>query len=432
MRGAVALLLVGSHGNSPASGSAGPDSGSGWSFSASVAPDLQTRLFGPALGQGWLGADLALSVPLGPGRHLWLFGDSYVGDVDRDGGVLCNGAEALSCAMVPQSVGISSLSSLDAGLNFSWGRDPSTRRPLPMVPVPEALQPASVRGRHCPDCSCTPALAGPHQGSCNETSLGNSNCCHTMDYMWLLSALATPDGSQLVFLADIVRDNATRVDLGWCRGTMAVVVEDPRGPPESWRYTMEPVPQTGPFCSDTNWFAAMAWAAPDGEADDIVYVLGVIGMNVKRQVLARVPMASLLSFDWSAWEYWCGEAHGGWKKTETCVETLELDGQTEATLQWHPNLKLWVIPTAGSACWGCASKLYVWTAQHATGPWIRHNVTDFPSFGKGWGFRTAKSHPELAEGNEIIVSVIPVAPGVNREPASAYFPHLWRITVQRV
>ena len=93
--------------------------------------------------------------------------------------------------------------------------------------------------------------------------------------------------------------------------------------------------------------------------------------QVKRQVLARVPMAGavflstdcpcvctepvlanvgfhkknrndivniwdvffrfaeLLRFNYSAWEYWCGAAAGGaggWSREESCVQTLELDG----------------------------------------------------------------------------------------------------------
>ena len=113
----------------------------------------------------------------------------------------------------------------------------------------------------------------------------------------LLSGLATPDGSRLVFLADIVRDNATRDDLGWCRGTMAVAVANPLSPPEQWRYQMAKVPHTTPDCSGLNWFAAMAWAAPDtpaGGAEDAVYVLGIRGDQPGDKQQVR-PAASNLS-----------------------------------------------------------------------------------------------------------------------------------------
>ena len=190
-------------------GSSSSSSAGGWSFRASAAPAAQQRLFGTALQQGWFGADLSLSVPVGPdGRHLWLFGDSYVG-TERSGGALCNGVEASTCAMVPQSV---ALSGGGGGLEFIWAGQrpnvsstPTRRRPQALLPVPASLQPPSLRGRTCSDCTCTPL-----HGACAETASGASDCCHTVDYLWLLSALATPDGSQLVFLADTVRDNATR------------------------------------------------------------------------------------------------------------------------------------------------------------------------------------------------------------------------------
>jgi hypothetical protein len=215
----AALLLL-----HPRSAPAQATNGS-WSFSAGAAPDLQARLFGTALAQRWFGADLALSVPLGPGRHLWTFGDSFVGE-RRSGGALCSGVAAARCAMVPQTVALSTADR--PALAFSWGRNASTQRPAPLVPVPEALQPRSVRGVHCPDCGCPlQPGAAPARYDCTAVP---GQCCHAVDYLWLLAALAAPDGSQLIFLADIVRDNFTRADLGWCRGTMAVVVEDPRGP----------------------------------------------------------------------------------------------------------------------------------------------------------------------------------------------------------
>jgi hypothetical protein len=195
---------------------------------------------------------------------------------------------------------------------------------------------------------------------------------------------------------------------------------------------MAPVPHTGAFCSDLNWFAAMAWAAPDGEAAGMVYVLGILGQAVgrKKQVLARAPMGGLLSFDFAAWDFWCGEAQG-WTKDVSCLQALLteasgfLDGQTETTLHYHEALGAWVLPTADDPA------LSVWTAPHATGPWTQHDVADVPPLGKGWSFRTAKLHPELAGESELVVSVIPGSPdGVSREPETSYFPRLWRIALK--
>src|ERR1700722_8912715 len=50
--------------------------------------------------QGWLGADDAYSVPLGPHKSLWLFGDTFVGDSTT-------ALRSESKTMVRNSVGIS-------------------------------------------------------------------------------------------------------------------------------------------------------------------------------------------------------------------------------------------------------------------------------------------------------------------------------------
>src|SRR5580765_7554456 len=47
---------------------------------ASSAKDVAARLNFP-YGQGWLGADDAYSVPIGQGKSVWLFGDTFAGDV---------------------------------------------------------------------------------------------------------------------------------------------------------------------------------------------------------------------------------------------------------------------------------------------------------------------------------------------------------------
>src|SRR5262245_33415350 len=49
--------------------------------------------------QGWLGGDGAYSVPLGPSRTLWLFGDTFVGGPeqrDRAGAQFVHNSIALS------------------------------------------------------------------------------------------------------------------------------------------------------------------------------------------------------------------------------------------------------------------------------------------------------------------------------------------------
>merc|ERR1712224_639513 len=119
---------------------------------------------------------------------------------------------------------------------------------------------------------------------------------------------------------------------------------------------------------------------------DAVYVLGTLGDDPfdTKQVLARVPMSSLLGFDFSAWRFWCGELRG-WTRDESCVETILHGGQTETTLHYNAAHGVWIVPMVPLSD---TPRLTVHTAPHATGPWTAHEVSELPSLGVNWTFRT--------------------------------------------
>ena len=64
--------------------------------------------------QGWLGADDAYSVPIGPNRSVWLFGDTFVGTADTK-------LRRQAKTMVHNSVGISECEpGMNCTLNYFW------------------------------------------------------------------------------------------------------------------------------------------------------------------------------------------------------------------------------------------------------------------------------------------------------------------------
>jgi len=62
---------------------------------------------------GWLGADAAYSVPLGPGKSLWLFGDTFVADT--------SGASRRDARFVRNSIGVSTCDPPDGWqISYYW------------------------------------------------------------------------------------------------------------------------------------------------------------------------------------------------------------------------------------------------------------------------------------------------------------------------
>src|SRR6266567_7541635 len=66
---------------------------------ASGGKDIATRLSFP-YSQGWLGGDDAYSIPFAPGKSIWLFGDTFAGDVSN--------MDRSKTTMVRNSVGVTS------------------------------------------------------------------------------------------------------------------------------------------------------------------------------------------------------------------------------------------------------------------------------------------------------------------------------------
>lgn len=89
--------------------------------------DVQRQILLPEFNyaHGWLGADDAYSVPLGPGKSLWLFGDTFVGGENAE-------LRSQAKTMVRNSVGISLCRpNANCSMRYFWTR--------PRVPKPRSF-----------------------------------------------------------------------------------------------------------------------------------------------------------------------------------------------------------------------------------------------------------------------------------------------------
>ena len=64
--------------------------------------------------QGWLGGDDAYSIPLGDGRSLWVFGDTFIGATP-------DATRGPSSAFIRNSIGITSCATGKCSMEYFWG-----------------------------------------------------------------------------------------------------------------------------------------------------------------------------------------------------------------------------------------------------------------------------------------------------------------------
>lgn len=114
----LALLLAGLCA-APARGDGGPVPGA--AAEAGCVPYFPLR-------GGWLGGDAAYSVPLGEGRLLWLFGDTFIG---REGAVTRRGA-----ALIANSIALSECRAGEWRIAYHWGR--AGPAPAPVFTPPDS------------------------------------------------------------------------------------------------------------------------------------------------------------------------------------------------------------------------------------------------------------------------------------------------------
>ena len=86
----------------------------------SVTPDASLTAMLAPRASGWIGSDVAHSIPLGNGKSAWLFGDTFIGSV-------ANGVRQAGAAFINNTIGIQDTAiPPPAGMTFFWGAGPSS------------------------------------------------------------------------------------------------------------------------------------------------------------------------------------------------------------------------------------------------------------------------------------------------------------------
>ena len=449
----------------------------GVTITASAAEDLQP-LF-DVRREGWLGADVATSFRLPPrqegepredGRYLWLFGDTLVGRASdtkrRRGAYFIHN----SVAVLPEHGG---------GNASSGGAPPSPDDVAFAWNVSQGGCPASVFVRkHLDDeCAHEEEYLWPISGI--SASYGRQARVVVLAVRW---AYTSPPGSAGF---DLFSDDAFNFKI---LGTTAIVVDNPHDEPRRWRYRQKDIPGTD---ENLNWYSALLHEQKGAEVAtdpaDRVYLFGVNTtvapgtppQQWQYETLARVPIQSLVDLSFDGMEVWAirGGRRGKRGKppppmpmptpTPPAGNGNASDddnaASSKAAAHWVPYRSflrrvMWAAPLvfpvfsetsvhyseALGAWYGVvvdwlSTQILLYVAEELTGPWeavpCYHLPAPFddPSLYMSYA---GKAHPELARGDEIILTYMTNAPG-DLEPLfeagalDVYVPRFVRLKLER-
>jgi len=298
--------------------------------------------------QRWLGADAALSAPLGDGRTVWLFGDTFVAGSDA--------YVRSESKMVRNTVAIQAGEDMrTASITFHWGQKSDG----------------------------SPASFFPKSGR---------------SWYWPGHGIRLEEGPLVIFLYAIV--STPGQGLGFAGSGYAIaVIDDPDVPADTWKPRIVDV-------APSSFDAIPATAVvQDGE---YIVAVAIRQEGTHAGALVRYPSHMLAQGDAGGAEWWAGDERG-WIPEASLGEggpafVLD-DAGAECSLHWDERSGSFIhIASYGFG----ASTIGLRTAPVLTGPWSRPVVVYRPPESDGLQpfVYAAKAHPELAgpDGADLIVT----------------------------
>jgi hypothetical protein len=309
------------------------------------APEWEEKFAGK---HGWIGADGVYSAVLGPGRVLWFFGDTILGDV-KDG-------RRVNAVMVNNTLGLQSGQDKDAAIRFVAGEGKDGK-------------PAAV---------FTPADG--------------------VGWFWPLGSVVS-GGKLYVFLTQIDKAGAGG-PFGFKQlGQVLAVVENPKDEPEKWRLKQHKVPfSKSEPARERSWGSAVLLAGND------LYVYGCDELRQKSATNKRLTVARVAAgqvTDFSAWRFRTAD---GWSDKPADAAPLASRLANEFSVTPLSGGKGYVaVYTEG----GLSDRIVGRFADAPEGPWsepvLLYKCPDVRN-DKGVFAYAAKAHAWAAGENELVVS----------------------------
>ncbi|MGB8226212.1 MAG: DUF4185 domain-containing protein [Sedimentisphaerales bacterium] len=299
--------------------------------------------------KGWTGADGAYSLALSDTVTLWLYGDTWIGNI-------VNGRHK-DATMINYTIA------------FQSGKDPST---------------ASVRFFwHTTKDGKPTALITPADG------LGD---------FWMSHGVAA-DGKLYLFLTQIVKTGEDSV-FGFKQiGTSLAQIDNPGDDPLNWRFKQYKVP-FGRYSQNGNLSFGSAVMKDGG----FVYIYGCSedwtnGPGGRDMIVARVPPGKITDFE--NWRFFNG---ADWVADVNKAAGLFGGIATEYSVSFQPAIKKYVAVYTKN---GMSADILMRVSDTPVGPWSRpYKVFKCPEckWHKTYFCYAGKGHPELSEPDELIIT----------------------------
>jgi hypothetical protein len=344
-------------------------SASGADWRAESLPQYD-RLFEPT--NGWIGADGDFTVALTNGLTLWLFSDTFIGQV-RDN-------RRIDATIINNSA------AWQQGTDTASGGVEFFHRVAPDGKPAALITPADGKG-----------------------------------WFWLADGIVA-GGSLFVFLPQIERTDDKSVfgfrQIGAWLGRIA----NPLAPPTQWQVTQTKIPFAKFEPEGSRSFGSALFAT-----NGFIYVFGTRGQtnSGSQMILARAPAAGL--DDFAAWQF---RTRDGWSPDAEAAAGL-CDGMaTEYSVSWLPSLQRFVLVCTEN---GLSAKIIARTAAEPWGPWTAAAVVfrcPEAKWDKDVFCYSAKAHPMLAAaGDELLVTYAANSFEISNVLADArlYWPRFVRV-----
>lgn len=302
--------------------------------------------------EGWTGADGVYSVALSNETFLWLFGDTFIGQIK-------NGRHE-NADLIHNSIGIQhgKLPST-AEVEFHYGRTPEGKPAAFILPVKP-------------------------QG-----------------WLWIYDGVRTDQGLFL-FMVQIDRTAENSVFGFRVIGNWLGEVANPEGPPSSWKIKQHPIPW-----SRFSAAGDMIFGSALLRHEEYFYIYGtkeVLEMGIRRKymILARVAQPEIADFD--QWQFFTGDR---WVSDVSQTVLLCADIANEYSVSYQPALEKYISVYTHNSM---SKNIVARTAPEPHGPWSEP-IFLYRCPEEDWHANifcyAAKGHPEISPApDELIVTYV--------------------------
>jgi hypothetical protein len=353
---------------------------------------------------GWTGGDGVGTVDLGHGRVLWLFGDTWIGEVAA-------GSHVPGSQMVNNSLGLHGSESRKMGdppargeMRFYWGQNDARGRPTAWI-VPDPLRVKNSTKRSDPE--------------------------HPCGWYWPTGGAVVAPGPQgrprlLVFLFHIGKaEDRTGIWAFKSLGGALAIIDNFDQPVEKWHVEQHEISsaintdmaKADSGLRETSWGMAAIWQpAETKNTAGVVYVYGIRDQSpLNRQLLlARVPADA--AQESGKWRFYTGG--GKWSNRLRDAAPVAEDLVSELSVEeYAAGGRRMLVMVHSEPLFG--RRIFVRTAARPEGPWASptpiYTVAELDR-NRTYFTYAAKGHMQLSRPGELLISYV-----VNSQDFGAMF-----------